>query len=138
MVISDLKIKSNKFKKIIIERKKEYYLSTLFTDTQSFNEKMHSKNFEILNRYGIEKERLSAIYTDIIRCNLLEAMSYKVQLLEFVDFDSTPKNLLIRANLSAIPNNIKIKMVKEVESLLKEISSSQKLYELLKEDELLN
>ncbi|MNJ51977.1 hypothetical protein D3C77_472930 [compost metagenome] len=46
---------------------------------------------------GILKERFSALATDSIRAQLLEVMGYKAQLLEFIDMEHTPKNIMIRA-----------------------------------------
>ncbi len=48
-------------------------------------------------KHGIVKEKLSSIITDSIRGNKLEIMGYSVQLLEFIDMEHTPKNILIRA-----------------------------------------
>jgi len=48
-------------------------------------------------KYGILKERMAAIFTDAIRAELLESKGYKTQILEFIDMEHTPKNLLIRA-----------------------------------------
>lgn len=48
-------------------------------------------------KYGIIKERFAALCTDAIRANALEQAGYSVQMLEFIDMEQTPKNLLIRA-----------------------------------------
>ena len=50
-----------------------------------------------LEKHGIIKERMAALVTDSMRANLLEIMGYSTQIIEFVDTEHTPKNLLIRA-----------------------------------------
>ncbi|UNK21406.1 SAM-dependent methyltransferase [Paenibacillus sp. N3/727] len=52
---------------------------------------------EPLLSHGILKERFSALATDGIRAKLLDLMGYRTQLLEFIDLEHTPKNILIRA-----------------------------------------
>lgn len=47
--------------------------------------------------YGILKERMAAIVTDAARAKLLTANGYDTQILEFIDMEHTPKNLLIMA-----------------------------------------
>lgn len=56
--------------------------------------------FAPLLRHGILRERFSALMTDAVRADLLEARGYKVQVLEFIDMEGTPKNLMIRAVLT--------------------------------------
>ena len=61
------------------------------------NRQIKNDLLEPVLKYGILKERMSALVTDGIRANLLESMGYETQLLEFIDMEHTPKNLLIRA-----------------------------------------
>ncbi|MBY3623092.1 SAM-dependent methyltransferase [Acinetobacter sp. CUI P1] len=55
--------------------------------------------------HGILKERFSALATDAIRAKLLDMMGYSSQLLEFIDMENTPKNILIRAVKSSGGDN---------------------------------
>lgn len=55
------------------------------------------EDFEPLLKYGLIKERFSALVTDALRAEYLERRNYTVHILEFIDAESTPKNLLIRA-----------------------------------------
>lgn len=48
-------------------------------------------------KYGLIKERMSALITDAVRANLLEESGYETRVLEFIDMEHTPKNILIRA-----------------------------------------
>ena len=61
------------------------------------NRQVKSELLEPLLKYGILKERMSALITDGVRANLLESKGYDTQLLEFIDMEHTPKNILIRA-----------------------------------------
>ena len=96
------------------------------------NKQIHPKTLTIMSRYGIIKERFSALATDAIRGNLLEYCGYRTQLLEFIDFDHTPKNILIRAVYRPImAKGIREKALNEVEEMMNEFSFFPKLYELL-------
>ena len=48
-------------------------------------------------KYGLIKERMAALLTDAVRADLLEEYGYDTQILEFIDMEHTPKNILIRA-----------------------------------------
>lgn len=60
-------------------------------------EQVHNDLLEPLLKHGILKERFAALATDAARAQLLETLGYRVQVLEFIDMEHTPKNLLIRA-----------------------------------------
>lgn len=64
----------------------------------------HELNGQIQNdmlapvlKYGLIKERMEALITDALRAEYLEGEGYDAQILEFIDMEHTPKNILIRA-----------------------------------------
>lgn len=64
----------------------------------------HELNGQIQNdilapifKYGLIKERMAALITDAMRAEYLESKGYDTQILEFIDMEHTPKNILIRA-----------------------------------------
>ena len=101
------------------------------------NSQIHTDNLSILTRYGILQERFSALATDAIRANLLEYCGYRTQLLEFIDFEGTPKNLLIRAvrrpDLGRKTSK-QLAMLEEVHRLNREFGFAPTLQKLLLPD----
>lgn len=61
------------------------------------NRTIKNEMLEPVLRYGLLKERMAALITDGLRADLLEQLGYKVQVLEFIDMEHTPKNILLRA-----------------------------------------
>jgi SAM-dependent methyltransferase len=88
---------------------------------------IQNPDMDILLKHGILKERFSALMTDAIRAQILEIKGYKTSVMEFIDMEHTPKNIMIRA--------VKTKHEREGElsrltKLMDEYSVKQKLYEL--------
>lgn len=79
--------------------------------------------------HGIFKERMSALLTDVIRTKILEAEGYRVDVLEFVDFAHSPKNLMLRARKKK--NAVK-KSIDEIGAMEKAYGFTQTLYHLRK------
>lgn len=61
------------------------------------NEQISCETLEPVFKYGLIKERIAALITDALRAEYLEQMGYDAQILEFIDMEHTPKNILIRA-----------------------------------------
>lgn len=61
------------------------------------NRQMHSTEMNPVLKYGLIQERMAALMTDAFRADVLELEGYQVQVLEFIDMEHTPKNILIRA-----------------------------------------
>lgn len=61
------------------------------------NGQMKNEILAPVMRYGLLKERFAALVTDGLRAEYLEHAGYHVQVLEFIDMEHTPKNILLRA-----------------------------------------
>jgi SAM-dependent methyltransferase len=95
-------------------------------------------------KYGLIKERVSALYTDALRANMLEAQGYKTQILEFIDMEHTPKNILIRAVKTGpkmMPKGFKKRteaqdgdQKEDYKKVMKEIGADPTLYRLLNDE----
>ena len=66
--------------------------------------------------------------TDALRANILQYYGYKTQVLEFIDFEASPKNVLIRASYEELASNKVV--LKEIEEILSYFNVEQTLYNL--------
>ena len=80
---------------------------------------IHRQTLPGLTEYGILKERFASLATDALRAQFLELHGYKTQVLEFIETEHTPKNLLIRA-------------VRRSEGSASDVTSRREAYEGLK------
>jgi len=70
-------------------------------------ENLIPKEISSLFKYGLIQERVASLITDSLRAEFLEHSGYKVDVMEFIDINHTPKNILLRAlkkNSSAVNN----------------------------------
>lgn len=102
----------------------------------------HELNNQIANevlkpifKHGIVKERIAALVTDALRAQILETKGYKVQLLEFIDMEHTPKNILIRAVKKNTANVNHEELNKELENCMDFFRVSPTLYRLFQDNE---
>ncbi|QHW34977.1 SAM-dependent methyltransferase [Paenibacillus rhizovicinus] len=87
--------------------------------------------------HGLLKERFSALATDAIRAQLLEVLGYRVQMLEFIDPEHTPKNMLIRAVRTAGSGSDALRKWREYEAF-RDMLSAKPYLERALEDRLKN
>ena len=78
------------------------------------------------------KERFAALLTDGLRAKYLEREGYETQVLEFIDMEHTPKNILLRAVKTGRRNE---KAAAEIERFEGFLSVQPMLGKLLKEKE---
>lgn len=91
------------------------------------NGQMENELFKPVLQYGLIKERIAALYTDALRAQILESSGYRTQILEFIDMEHTPKNILIRAVKQGGAKDNK----KELEAIMKVLHIEPTLYKLL-------
>lgn len=59
--------------------------------------------YALMTRYGIVRERFADVLTDALRAAVLRQVGYRVEVMEFVDTEHTPRNLLLRAARTQAP-----------------------------------
>ena len=98
----------------------------------------HELNGQIKNdtlkavfQYGLLKERMAALMTDGLRGQLLEVMGYKTQILEFIDMEHTPKNILIRAVRAGLGKRDTKKGLEAYKACADAVNGDLTLYRLL-------
>ncbi len=76
------------------------------------NKQIQSEVLNPLFKYGLIKERMASLITDGLRAEYLEGQGYDCQILEFIDMEHTPKNILIRG----IKSGKKAQNVEQIEA----------------------
>lgn len=82
--------------------------------------------------YGILKERFSSLLTDNLRADALKLCGYKTNIIEFIDMEHTPKNIMIKAikNKNFTKND---KNIEDFEKLIYNFNINPTIYKLLKD-----
>ena len=77
-----------------------------------------SGKVDVITRYGIFLERQAVMITDTIRALILEYFGYKTQVMEFIEMEHTPKNvLLVGRRVSKEPDKARIlQQIRELKS----------------------
>ena len=89
--------------------------------------------YALLLRYGLYKERFSALLTDCIRCDVLNDSGYFVDVVEFVGEENTPKNAMIRARYTGYRKNY----VEAIRKLATQLGIEQTLLKLMENEDTL-
>lgn len=87
------------------------------------NGQIKSEQMQPILKYSLIKERMASLLTDAFRADLLEMQGYQVQILEFIDMEHTPKNILIRAvkkNSRILPRQMRETKTEQGEEQLQE------------------
>ena len=84
-------------------------------------------DYDPLLSHGLIKERFSALLTDSIRAEILKECGYEVDIIEFVDFAHSPKNLMLRCKLK----KKKAPQLQSIKELIEKYGFTQKLFELI-------
>jgi Methyltransferase domain len=93
-----------------------------------------SNLFKSITKHGILFEKQAEVLTDTIRSLILESCGYKTNVVEFIEWDQTPKNTLIIAKKSKITDKNKQAALDQIKLIKQQFSiSSHYLEKLIKE-----
>lgn len=104
-----------------------------FNQKMSQNKKSEFFAFENpIGKHGILLEKFASLATDALRAQVLELCGYKTQVMEFIDMEHTPKNILIRGIKENPNKNTLEKKLQEYEVYKKFLGIEPLLDTLLK------
>ena len=88
--------------------------------------------WSLLTRHGVVSERLIDLMTDSLRAQILKLLGYRVDIVEFIGGEHTPRNIMIRA----VKTGVKVDPaeVDRYQSMLADWSIAPHLAELLKSE----
>ena len=89
-------------------------------------------DLDLLLEYGLIRERTCALLTDAVRTAVLESAGYETDVIEFVDFEHSPKNLMLRARYTG---RLRPEKRERAEALQRTYGFRQTLLELTAEGE---
>ena len=68
-----------------------------------------------MTKFGLMRERLGDLITDTLRAQILRIVGYRVEIIEFIGGEHTPRNLMIRAvKTNAPPDSIDIRRYRDM------------------------
>jgi hypothetical protein len=87
--------------------------------------------YTLLTRHGILRERFADTLTDALRAGVLRVLGYRVDVIEFVESQHTPRNTLLRATRTGAPASSGARQ--ELEDLVRTWNVHPRLADLLEE-----
>ncbi len=99
------------------------------------NAQFKTEELRALSRWGILQERTAALVTDAVRAEMLVSCGYRTQVMEFIETEHTPKNLLIRAVKGGVSEKERERALAEAQRLQTAFGLDLTLPRLLKEKE---
>ena len=97
-----------------LSKKADYIFSVPCCQHEINKSIMKSGELDILLEHGIIRERVCALLTDSIRSDILEDMGYRVDVIEFIDLEHSPKNIMLRAVRTGKRGQRKIERAKKL------------------------
>ena len=88
--------------------------------------------WSLLTRHGVVSERLIDLMTDSLRAQILKLLGYRVDIVEFIGGEHTPRNIMIRAVKTGV--KIDAAEVDRYQSMLADWKIAPHLAELLKSE----
>lgn len=96
-----------------------------------FNNTVKTQSFSVLTDFGLIKERFCALATDALRAEILQYCGYNTDILEFIDIEHSPKNILIRAKRGTRSDKACQKIKQSIDRFCDEFNADLTLYKLV-------